>query len=302
MIKSFLKKDAVQGYLMIAPNTIGLLVFYIFPIMASILLGLFQWNGLSSPTWVGLGNFVAIVKDEIFFYSLRNTLIYTLVVVPAIVILTLLFGVLLVNRESKWRESMRLLYLLPLMTMSAAAALIWKWMLNFEFGLVNNILRMVRISPVRWLSSPDYILISVIFIGIWLGLSFNLIIVIAGLRGIPATFYEAAMIDGANAFRRFFSITLPLLTPTLFFVIVAQLINCFQVFDTAFIIIGGSPSGVLKKAANTLVISIYENGFVFFKMGYSSAQAFVLFLIILTITVMQFKSQKRWVHYSQENK
>ena len=297
MIKAFFRRDAIQGYLMIAPNSIGLIAFYVFPILASIMLGLFQWNGLSTPTWTGFGNFSAIFQDEIFFHSLKNTLVYTLLVVPAIVILTVLFAVLLTNRQSKWYKYMRLLYLLPIMTIPAAAALIWKWMLNYEFGLINNILRFIHINPLPWLSSPDYILISVMLIGIWLGFSFNLIIMISGLRGIPETYYEAAIVDGANIFQRFTGITLPLLTPTLFFVIVTQLISCFQVFDTAFIILGVSPSGVLKKAANTLVISIYENGFIFFKMGYSSAQAFILFLIILFVTIVQFKGQKKWVHY-----
>ncbi len=294
----FWQKDSVQGYLMIAPNSIGLIVFYIFPILVSIFLGLFEWNGLSSPVWTGLGNYSAIFRDELFYHSLKNTFIYTVTVVPVIVVFTILFGVLLVSEESRSREYMRLLYLLPVMTMPAAAALIWKWMLNLEFGLVNTVIKTLGFHAVPWLSSPDYVLISVMFIGIWLGFAFNLIIVISGLRGIPETYYEAARIDGASIFRRFFSITLPMLTPTIFFVVVTQLIACFQVFDTAFIILGASPSGVLKNAANTLVISIYENGFIFFKMGYSAAQAFVLFLIILIITVIQFRGQKKWVHYS----
>lgn len=296
--KKFWEKDAVQGYLMIAPNSLGLIIFYIVPIIVSIILGLFQWNGLSSPEWTGFGNFIAILHDKLFFSSLRNTFVYTLIVVPVIVILTIIFGVLLAGEDSKSRQYFRLLYMLPVMTMPAAAALIWKWMLNLEFGLVNSFLHLFGLASIPWLSSPDYILVSVMFIGIWLGFAFNLIIVISGIRGIPATFYEAAKIDGANVFRRFFSITIPMLTPTIFFVIVTQLIACFQVFDSAFIILGASPSGVLKNAANTLVVSIYENGFIFFKMGYSSAQAFVLFLIILVITVIQFRGQKKWVHYS----
>jgi len=141
-------------------------------------------------------------------------------------------------------------------------------------------------------------LLSIAMIGIWLGVAYDLIIIISGIKGIPAMYYEAAQMDGASSRSQFFHITLPMLTPSIFFVVITQLIACFQVFDTAFIILGADPPGTLKAAGSTMVMSIYENGFVFFKMGYSSAQAFILFVVVLVITAIQFRVQNKWVHYA----
>lgn len=294
----WLEKEAVQGWLMIAPNTLGLLLFYLIPILWSILLAFFNWNGLSDMKWAGLSNFIKLFQDSGYFYAFRNTFVYTLVVVPAIIILILAFGMMLAYNILSITKHLRTLYFLPLMTMPVAAALVWKWLLNLRFGLINRVLELIGLEAIPWLSSPSYVLTSIIFIGIWLGVAYNLIIIISGIRGIPRVYYEAAEIDGASSLCQFFRITLPLLTPSIFFIVITQLIKCFQVFDTAFVILGGDPPGALRDAASSIVMSIYENGFVFFKMGYSSAQAFTLFLVVLAVTVVQFRVQKRWVHYA----
>jgi len=298
MRTSFIKKEGVQGWLMILPNTLGLLLFYLIPIGWSIILSLFKWNGLSKMKFIGFQNFGLLFSDASFLYSLRNTFIYSIAVVPLIILFVLCFGVLLARDEIKGVAGFRTLYFLPVMTMPVAAALIWKWLLNSRFGLVNKFLGYLSIPPINWLTSPAYVLPSVIIIGIWLGVAYDLIIIISGMKGIPGMYYEAADIDGASGFRKFFSITLPLLTPSLFFILITQLISCFQVFDTVSIILGADPPGSLWNAACSVVMNIYQNGFVNFRMGYSSAQSFMLFCIVLLITLVQFKGQKKWVNYA----
>lgn len=297
-MKVFLNKESTQGWLMIFPNTIGLVIFYLIPICWSIILGFFSWNGLSKIQFNGISNFILLFSTPDFLYSLRNTFFYSLLVVPFILLIVLVLGLALSNDELFGVGNLRTLFFLPLMTMPVAAALVWKWLLNREYGLVNRVLGLINIPAISWLSDSRFILISIVFIGIWLGVAYDLIIIISGIKGIPNVYYEAARIDGASPSKRFFSITLPLLTPSIFFIIITQLIACFQVFDTASVILGADPPGVMKRAASTVVMSIYENGFVFFKLGFSSAQSLVLFLIVLLITIIQFKMQKRWVHYA----
>ena len=297
-IKHFFEKESTQGWLMIFPNTIGLLIFYLIPIVWSIFLSLFKWNGLSEMKFVGFANIIKLFSDEMFLFSLKNTFIYSILVVPTLIIIVLIFGVALSDDKIFGIEKLRTLYFLPLMTMPVAAALVWKWLLNKEYGLFNKALSFINIPNIPWLSDARFILISIVFIGLWLGVAYDLIIVISGIKGIPSIYYEAAQIDGASPSRQFFSITLPLLTPSLFFILITQLISCFQVFDTATIILGATPPGALKQAAGTVVMNIYESGFVFFKMGYSSAQSLVLFFIVLVITIVQFKIQKKWVCYA----
>jgi multiple sugar transport system permease protein len=295
--RSFFGRESVQAFFLIAPNSLGLILFYIVPIITSIVLAFFQWDGLSAPTWAGLGNFVQLTKDRLFINSFVNTLTYTVVVVPLLTVLVVLLGVLLSRDFTKFDKYFRTLFFLPLMTIPVVAALTWKWLLNQEYGLLNGILKAVGLHTIPWLSNPHYILSSIAIIGLWLGIAYNLIVIIAGIKGIPASYYEAAQLDGASPIHCFFGITVPLLTPSIFFVVVTQLIACFQLFDPAFVILGSDPPGTLKNAANTIVMSIYENGFTYFKMGYSSAQAFVLFIVILIITAIQFWGQKKWVNY-----
>jgi multiple sugar transport system permease protein len=297
-ISKFLEKEGTQGWLMILPNSLGLLVFYLIPIVWSIILAFFQWNGLSDKKFVGFYNIVKLFSDSSFLSALRNTLVYSLAVVPAIIILVVIFGNALANEKIFGAEKLRTLYFLPLMTMPVAAALVWKWLLNTQYGLFNTVLRAINLPAIPWVSDARFVLLSVIFIGVWLGVAYDLIIIISGIKGIPNIYYEAAEIDGASPLRQFFSITLPLLSPTIFFIVITQLISCFQVFDSASVILGNAPAGALENAAGTVVLSIYKNGFIFFKMGYSSAQSLILFLIVLVITAVQFKLQKKWVHYA----
>lgn len=297
MKSNFMRKPSTQGILMILPNTIGLAVFYIIPIIISIVLGLFEWDGFSSASFIGFENFSKLIKDELFLNSIKNTFIYTLTVVPCIVILSVVLSTLLESTKQGFSKTLRFIYLLPMMTMPTAAAVIWKWILNTNYGVLNCFLANFGIEKISWLATQEHILTSISIIGTWIGFSTSFIIISAGLKGIPNVYYEAAEIDGATKLRQFFTVTLPMITPSIFFIIVNQLIICFQVFDTVLVILGAAPSGVLKKAGNSMVMTIYQNGFIHFKMGYSSAQAFILFLIILLITIIQFKGQKKWVNY-----
>jgi len=293
----FLEREGVQGWLMIAPNTLGLLVFYLIPIGWSIVLSFFSWDGLSPMQFAGLSNLCGLFSDASFLLSVRNTLIYCFFVVPAIVVLILVFGMLL-TRNRKGVSFLRTLYFLPTMTMPVAAALIWKWLLNSQYGLVNQVLAFLGITPIIWLTDVHHILFCVMLVGIWLGVAYDLIIIIAGIKGIPQMYYEAAEIDGASSAYQFFFITLPLVTPSLFFIVITQMINSFKVFDSASVILGVDPPLSLWNAGSTIVMHIYQDGFVSFNMGYSAAESFFLFLMVLIITILQFKVQKKWVHYA----
>jgi multiple sugar transport system permease protein len=183
--------------------------------------------------------------------------------------------------------------------MPVAVAVVWKWLYNSAHGLFNYLLGLAGIQGPSWLTDPNVILWSVMIIAVWAGIGNNMVILLAGLQGIPETYYEAATIDGASGWQRFIKITVPLLTPAIFFVTVTSFIGSFQVFDLVYIITPASSGGggVLMDATRTAVYSIYQNGFQWFKIGYASAQAWVLFIVILVITIIQLQLQKKWVHY-----
>jgi multiple sugar transport system permease protein len=300
-LKSTLRKrEMLWGYFFIGPIVIGLLIFTILPIIASLVLSFSDWDGSSQLHFIGLDNFVRMFSDHIYLKALKITSFYTVVTVPSTIIFSVLIAVLL-NRKMRGRDVYRLIFFLPSVTMPVAIAVVWKWMYNGSNGLINFLLSRVGIDGPNWITDERYILMSVMIIAVWAGIGYNMIILLSGLQGIPDSFYEAASIDGATAWHRFVHITVPLLTPAIFFVMVTSLIGAFQVFDLVFMLTpqatGGGAGGVLQDATRTAVYSIYQNGFTWFKIGYASAQAWVLFVIIFLITMAQMYLQKRWVHY-----
>lgn len=245
------------------------------------------------PEFVGLRNFVNLLaNDDAFMTVLRNTATFTVVSVAATMVLSLLVA-LAMNQALRGIVLFRTAYYLPVVTSSVAVAVVWSWFYNPDFGPLSYYLGAVGIRAPLWLGSPDWSLWAVILVAVWKSIGYQMILWLAGLQGIAQHLYEAASIDGAGRWRRFTGITLPLLTPTTFFVLVISLINAFQVFDLVQVMTGGGPA----DSSRTMVVFIYNQGFQFLKMGYAAAVAWTLFVIIFLITLIQWRVQKRWVNY-----
>ncbi|GIP39457.1 sugar ABC transporter permease [Paenibacillus sp. J31TS4] len=287
-------EEAIWGYAFIAPVVLGLALFYTLPSIASLGFSLTKWDGLSTPTFIGLQNFADLMKDEQFLRSLVNTLAFTFISVPLSVFLATLLAVLL-NAPIKGRPVYRMLYFIPVVTMPIASGMVWRWLFNSEFGFLNYLLGLVHLPQPNWLFDDTLALLSIILVSVWSSIGYNAVILLAGLQGISSTYYEAASLDGASAVRKFFHITVPLLSPSLFFVLVISLINSLQVFDLIFIMFGKDQT--MLDATRTVVFGVWESGFKYFNMGYASAQAWILSVFMLLMTALQMYLQKKWVHY-----
>jgi len=278
--------------LFLAPTLIGLAVLSAGPILATLGISLTSWDMLTTPKFVGLDNYLHLVDDERFGRALQNTFFYTAVSVPLGLGLALALASAL-NRQIRGIAWIRTMYFLPLVTSATAIALVWLWMYS-PTGLLNNALAFFGVSPQRWVADPTLAMPSIIAMSIWQGLPANVIIFLAGLQAIPSEYYDAASVDGAGRWSSFRRITLPLLTPSIFFTGILALIGAFQVFDQVYVMANPGKPGA---ATITLVYFIYENGFRNFKMGYAGAASWVLFLIVALFTVLYFRTQDRWVHY-----
>lgn len=288
------KKDYITAYLMILPVVLGLGVFYIYPVFKVFLDSFYHAGSFNVRSFAGLDNYIKMFGDQIMWRSLANTFSYVLVIVPGTIISSLILASLL-NSKIKGRGFFRVVYFIPAITMGAAVAMIWRWMYNGDYGIINAFLNALGFESVRFLTDPRTALLSICVVSIWINTGYNMIILLAGIQGISKSYYEAAAIDGARPIRQFFTITLPLLTPTLFFVLITTLIGTFQTFDTIYMMIG--KTGLAKEYTQSMVLYFYENAFVFNKRGYASALAVFLFFIIMIITVLQLKFQKKWVNY-----
>ncbi len=285
-------RDVLWGYGFLLPQLIGLLVFSLIPLVSVFYLSMVTWDGLGPITFVGLGNFIDQLQNSDLHIALLNTLFFTAITVPGGLIFALLVALALNNVRGK--TFYRVLYFMPFITGSVAVGVIWSLLLNGDFGLLNSLLKAwFHAKGVGWLTDGRFVIPSIALVGIWQGLGFNMIIFLAGLQGIPASYSEAASIDGCNRFQLFWNVTLPMLTPTIFFTAVISILNSFQVFDLAFILTGGGPG----KDSYTIVYHIYHLGFENATFGAASAAAVILFVILLTLTGFQFRLQKRWVNY-----
>jgi len=273
------------------PWLLGFLVWVVGPMIASAVMSFTEWKILTPPEWVGLGNFVKMFRDPIFKLSLWNTVYYTFLGVPIFLVASLATALVL-NLNLRGMSLYRTLYFVPSLTPAVANALLWVWIFNPDFGLANAFLGSIGLPPQKWLFDVRLAKPSFIIMGLW-GVGQQMIVFLAGLQGIPTELYEAASIDGANSWQRFRNITIPMLSPTIFFNLVIGIIGSFQVFTTAFIATGGGP----QNATLFYVLYLYRNAFQYFKMGYASALAWVLFLIVLTFTLIQFRLARRFVYY-----
>ncbi|WP_379247161.1 carbohydrate ABC transporter permease [Paenibacillus sp. GCM10028914] len=288
------RMEAIWGYLFILPVVLGLGIFYMAPSAASLFLSFTSWDGMTSPNFIGIENFQNLMKDEKFTKSMLNTMLYTFGTVPLSIAFATLLAVLL-NQKIKGMVVYRTLFFIPVITMPIAVGMVWRWLYNSEFGLINYVLGTMNLPQPNWLFDEKFALFSIVIVSVWSSIGYNAVILLSGLQGISSSYYEAASLDGAGTLYKFFRITLPLLTPSLFFVLVMSFINSFQVYDLIFIMMDQQTT--LLDSTRTVVYSIWEDGFKYFNMGYASAQAFMLFIVILIITMFQMYFQKRWVHY-----
>jgi multiple sugar transport system permease protein len=291
---SLARRETLAGYLFLMPNLIGFVIFTAFAVVASAAISLTTWDLLSDPVFVGFDNYVELLTDDSLFRTvLWNTFYFTVVSVPASTAIALGLA-LLFNTGLRAVPLFRTAYFLPVITATVVVALVWRWFFNPDFGILNYVLYQLGVdSPPNWLASRTWAMPSVIILSVWKQVGYNMVIFLAGLQAIPATLYEAAAIDGAGRWARFRNITLPMLTPTTFFVLVISIIGSLQVFDAVLVLTDGGPA----NATRTMVYHIWEEAFVFLEMGYAAAVAWILFLFVFLVTVVQWKLQGRWVHY-----
>jgi len=288
-------KDTIAGYLFIAPMVLLATVLTIIPILLSGVISFTDWNfiaGLDSIQFIGLENYVKMFDDDEFLRSLTNNLLLMLVI-PVSLFIALILAVL-INNATYFKDVFKVIYFMPFISSFVAVAVLWRVLFHPTSGPINSFLMSIGISnPPAWLADPSFSLISVMIIMIWAGIGFEMIIFMAGLQNISRDLYEAAEIDGANKVRQFFSLTIPLLTPTIFFLLITGIVGSFKVFDLIMILTGGGPAG----STSVIVYYLYKVAFIQLKSGYASAIGIMLLIIILIITIIQWIGQKKWVNY-----
>jgi len=298
--KKILQSEWFWGYLFIAPLTLGVLIFFVGPIFYSFFMSLMRWDILTPPKFIGLQNFRTLLTDAQIAREFRNTLYLAVGTVPTTLILSVLLADAL-NQKIRGKIVYRTIYFLPTVTMAVAVGTVWRWLFSSREGLVNLFLGSLHLPQPMWLADPHFVMPAIIIVSVWSRLGYNMVILLAGLQEIPQTLYESAEIDGASKWSQFFNVTLPLLTPSLFFLLVTALIGAFQMFDMIFVFAadrGGGIGDPFISAMSTMVYGIYQRGFSLLRMGYASAEAVLLFCIIMGVTAVQFIVQKRWVHYN----
>ncbi len=273
--------------LFLGPSVIGLLIFTIGPMLASLGLSFTNWDLLTPPKFVGGGNYQQLMSDKEFWHTLKNTLKFLVGYVPLVITIGLLIAVLL-NSKIPFKQGFRVMYFVPVVTSWVAVALVWKWLFNPVYGLINNGLGLLGLTGPAWLFDPNWAMPAIILTSVWKDTGFIMVILLAGLQGIPREYYEAASIDGANRPQSLWAITLPLLTPSLIFCLSISLIGSFQVFDQVYVMTEGGPAG----ATMTMVERIVAHAFSYSKMGYASAWSWVLFVMIFAVTYFFYRLNK----------
>jgi multiple sugar transport system permease protein len=286
-------KEERAAYLFLLPWLLGLLLLLGIPVLASVVLSLTEWNLMNPPIWVGLQNYQTMFADKDFYHSLAVTLKYLVLSVPIYLVSALALALLL-NQKIKGMYFFRTVMFMPSVIAGTAVAVMWSMLLNPELGVVNQVLRSIGIAnPPRWLASNDWAVPAVILMGLW-GIVGGTIIYLAGLQNIPPHLYEAAEIDGANAIQKFLNITLPMLTPTIFFQLITGLVGAFQVFDVAYVLSG---RGARRGALLFYLLNLYDEGFRNSRYGYASALAWVLVILAAVSILITFRASERFVYY-----
>jgi multiple sugar transport system permease protein len=285
------QREALVGYLFLSPWLLGFLIFLVGPMVASIYLSLTEYKIIKAPVWIGLANYVRMFSDELFYHSMKVTVTYTALSVPLGIVAALGVAVLL-NQRIVASGLFRTIFYLPSVISGVAVAIVFAWIFNFRFGILNYFLSLVGISGPNWLGHPRWTLWAFVLMSLW-GIGGNVIIFLAALQGVPVPLYEAAKIDGAGNWRRFWAITLPMISPAILFVLIMGVIGTFQTFTQSYVMTGGGPA----NATLFYLLYLYRNAFNWFEMGYASALAWVLFLVIMVCTLLLWRSSARWVYY-----
>ncbi|MEC0305776.1 sugar ABC transporter permease [Paenibacillus lautus] len=292
---SLQRGENLWGIAFVSPMLIGVIILVLFPILATLVLGFADWNfvqGWDGIQWVGFQNFRQLLEDDMFIKSVRNNILF-LLTVPVYMMISMTLAIL-IDRFVYMKGYFKVAYFMPYISNIVAVAVVWQVLFQPSYGPINEILRTLGMSnPPKWIADPNFALISIMLISIWISIGFNLIIYIAGLQSIPKDLYEAADIDGANGWTKFRRITLPLLSPTSFFLLVTGIISTFKVFDIIAVMTQGGPIG----STTMMVWYLYDTAFVNLKVGYASSIAAVLFGFVMLITLGQWAAQKKWVNY-----
>ena len=281
------------GVVFILPQLISLICFGIIPIVIAFVLSFYEWNGFTIPEFIGIDNFITVLKDPDMWTAIKNTAVYTVIYVPCSIVLALLLAVVLNKVAGKLFY--RAVFFLPQVVTSVGIAVVWSWIYQPQFGILNMILRFFGFEGKEWLCDPSTGMGAVIVMSIWWGLGYNIVLFLAGLQNVPAAYVEAAKIDGATSKDIFFHITVPLISPTTLLVTITTMIDAFQVFDQMFLLTSGGP----VKSTYTIALHIYQTAFSEFEMGEASTISLFLFVVIVAISALQFKLSNKWVHYGE---
>ena len=296
------RRQALEGYLLASPAILGLLIFTAYPVLYTFYLSFTEYNFVQNPKWVGLANYrEMLLEDELFRKSLLSTVYFVSVSIPLTLIGSFVVALLL-NQGVRGISVYRTIWYLPALVPAAAAAALWRWILNRDFGIVNELLYRLGLPTPGWLVEPEWTIPTLAVVSFWTGLGSTMLIFLAGLQGVPTHLYEAAALDGASAWRRLWNVTIPMMSPIIFFNLVLGIITSFQAFTTVYLMYtptGGGSAGPSDSALLYLVY-LYRNAFQYFKVGYAAALSWVLFVIIVALTIAVFRLQRRWVYYESE--
>jgi len=293
-VSSRRQNDAWWAWLMIAPMVLGLSVFYLWPLVQTLYFSFTEWGPFGGHTWSGLDNYQRLFGDPEVRRAFLNTIWFTvlsLIGVPVAVV----FAALLNHKGLRGVGFYRALFFLPVVTLPAAVAIVWRYLLNGDFGILNYLLSFVSIDGPSWVGDSRFALYSLVVVGVWSSIGYNIVILLSGLQTISPELYEASALDGAGPVRQFFSITVPMLSPSIFFVTVLSVIGSLQMFDLVYVMVGRTSPAL--QSTQTVIFLFYERAFVDNDRGYAAAIVFMLLLLVLAMTLLQFRLQRRWVHY-----
>lgn len=283
-------RDAIWGYVLIAPGFIFVIAFVLVPVISAFGISFTNWNLVNPAKFVGLANYTKVFSDPVAIKTLGNTAFFTFVSVPISLAFSLVLAVLL-NQKIRGLTLFRTAYYIPVISSTVAVAIVFLWVFDSNYGLMNQFLGLFGVSPIKWLTDTHYAMLAVIIVTIWRSLGFNMIIYLAALQDVPKDLHDAAAIDGANGIQKFLHVTFPLITPAVFFTSITGLISSFQSFDLVYNMTNGGPA----RATYLIGYYIWEQAFKYLHMGYGSALAFILFAAILVLTLLQWALRRRWV-------
>ena len=286
------RQEERWAYLFLLPQYLGLLCFVLGPVVVTLFLSFSEWNLVAPPRWIGLQNYQVSFQTDVFWQTWRNTIYYVIATVAGSIVFSLALALAL-NEKLRGVTLYRGIYFLPVVTSAVAVSMVWRWLYNPEFGLFNAVLTTIGLPTLPWLNSLKWAMPSVIIMSIWQTVGYNMVIFLAGLQGIADQFYEAAEMDGATAWQKFRHITLPLLSPTTFFILITATIGAFQAFNQIYIMTNGGPA----NATRVILLHIYILAFRLFKIGEAAAVSWALFLILFILTLINFLIARKWVHY-----